>query len=249
GEKLGSRSVSPLVQEDLRRFWAHHYAVVFLREGEASEGCALALRTLDQMLTLADAAFCTGGLTAVAETDSLQPGLLTMLASSGLADEAAVECARIVAQHLMQPLPQAVAAPVVVEPEISASPAPVETIVAEAPTPEPEQPAIAPEEISQEDVASLRQLSVGTWVEFFGSDGRIQPGKLSWISPISARMLFVNRRGARMHVASVEELAGMMKVGLLKLRVADTAFEQAMHQVLGRLREQAATEGAATNPA
>ena len=251
GEKLGSRMVSPLVQEDLRRFWAHHYAVVFLREGDGSEGCALALRTLDQMLALADAAFCTGGLTAVAETDSLQPGLLTMLASSGLADEAAVECARIVAQHLMQPLPQPVLAAVVSQPEIVAPTEPVEALVVDAPTleAEPEQPAIPPEEISQEDVASLRQLGVGTWVEFIGSDGRIQPGKLSWVSPISARMLFVNRRGARMHVASVEELAGMMKAGLLKLRVADTAFEQAMHQVLGRLREQAATEGATANPA
>ena len=29
----------------------------------------------------------------------------------------------------------------------------------------------------------------------FDKDARVQAGKLSWISPISARLLFVNRRG------------------------------------------------------
>jgi hypothetical protein len=64
-------------------------------------------------------------------------------------------------------------------------------------------------------------------------------GKLSWISPISHRMLFVNRLGARMHVASVEELAAMIKAGRMRLRAADTAFEEAMQQVLGKLKEGA----------
>jgi hypothetical protein len=100
-----------------------------------------------------------------------------------------------------------------------------------------EPPAPQPLDVDPADVTRLRQLPVGSWVEFVGEDERVQPGKLSWISPISARMLFVNKRGARMHVASAEELAAMMKEGKLRLRVADTAFDQAMHQVLGRLRD------------
>lgn len=262
-ERVDGRSIAPLALEDLRRYWAHHYAVLFLREGADGDGCALALRTLERMLALADVAFHTGGLTAAAETESLQPGLLAMLGSSGLTGEAAAECARGIAQHLMQP-PARSAPPVVATPPERVAPAatpaaaaasvpagatPATTDGAPAnapkaatarPLPEPEPPA-PPLDVDPADVAMLRQLTVGSWVEFVGDDDRAQPGKLSWISPISARMLFVNKRGARMHVASAEELAAMMKQGKLRLRVADTAFDQAMHQVLGRLRDGATT--------
>jgi hypothetical protein len=244
-KRLGTRSVSGLVLEDLRRYWVHHYAVSFLRESEDGEACTQALRTLDQMLSLADAAFHTGGLTALAETESLQPGLLAMLASSGLAEEIAIETARTIAQHMMQ-------SPAKTTRGSTATSAaePIEAIV--APTPQPatarplpavELPATAPLDVDLADVARIRQLVVGNWVEFVSEDDRVQPGKLSWISPISARMLFVNKRGARMHVASAEELAAMMKEGKLRLRAADSAFDQAMHQVLGRLREGAIVAG------
>ena len=297
-QRLQNRQVTETVQEDLHRYWSHHYAVVFLRENGEGEGCTQALHTLDQMLALADAAFHTGGLTAQGAPDALQPGLLTMLASSGLADASAAECARVISQHLLQPpmkvvapsrAPAPVTAPTTAVAQPSndtfgnaldesmaslsatvdrmmlseadpvaaqtaapaAQPAPEAAAAAPAaaaaaqapaavPAPAKEEPAPpAPMEFDHVDVERMRKLTVGTWVEFIGDDERITPGKLSWISPISQRMLFVNRRGARMHVASVEELAAMMKAGHLRLRVADTAFEQAMQQVLGKLKEGA----------
>ena len=70
-----------------------------------------------------------------------------------------------------------------------------------------------------------------------GEDHMPQPAKLSWVSPISNRLLFVNRRGMRVCAASAEELAVMLKQGKLTLRQIDTAFERAMTQVLGKLRE------------
>lgn len=270
-KRLGNRSVAPLALEDLRRYWAHHYAVLFLREGEDGEGCALALKTLDRMLALADVAFHTGGLTALGETDSLQPGLLAMLSSSGLAGDAAADCARGIAAHLMQPPPRVKpgTVPAAKPAEASTAPGPAtESAAAATPCEDAASPAAsaagtavptaatavplpplvestpaAPLDVDPADVARLRQLTVGSWVEFVGEDDRAQPGKLSWVSPISARMLFVNKRGARMHVASAEELAAMMKEGKLRLRIADTAFDQAMHQVLGRLRDGAPVSG------
>jgi hypothetical protein len=292
-QRLQNRQVTDMVQEDLHRYWSHHYAVVFLRENGEGEGCTQALHTLDQMLALADAAFHTGGLTAQGAPDALKPGLLTMLSSSGLADAAAEECARVISQHLLQPPVKTAApspsvpapAPVQASPSNdsfgnaldasmatlsakvdrmmlaetdpaaaqSAATAPATEPTAEAAAQVPAAPAVAaaaapakaepappaPLEFDHIDVERMRKLTVGTWVEFIGDDDRITPGKLSWISPISQRMLFVNRRGARMHVASVEELASMMKAGHLRLRVADTAFEQAMQQVLGKLKEGA----------
>lgn len=87
------------------------------------------------------------------------------------------------------------------------------------------------------DVERIRKLEVGNWVEMIGEDGTAQPAKLSWISPISNRLLFVNRRGMRVCAVSAEELAVMLKQGKLSLREIDTAFERAMTQVLGKLRE------------
>ena len=255
-EKLGrSQLVSPLVQEDLRRYWVHHYSVINLRNGEHSDGATDALRTLDRMLGLAEVVFHTGGLTAAAETDSLLPGLIAMLASSGLTGESAAECARVMAQHLLQPGASALCEiPEMSEiPEIAASAGPepvvaaavIDTDIEKAPAPHVEMRVVggsATLDFEPADVERVRQLTVGSWVEFFDEHARVQPAKLSWISPISSRMLFVNRRGARVQVASLEELAAMMKTGALRLRVADTAFDQAMHQVLGRLRESSVRE-------
>jgi hypothetical protein len=62
------------------------------------------------------------------------------------------------------------------------------------------------------------------------------PAKVSWISPISSRLLLVNKRGIRVLVASVEEMAAMAMLGKLSLREGDNAFDDAMMQMAGRLQ-------------
>ena len=52
--------------------------------------------------------------------------------------------------------------------------------------------------------------------------------------------MFVNRRGVRVLVASVEELAAMKKEGKLALRAHDQVFDQALHRVMGRLQNDVA---------
>lgn len=63
----------------------------------------------------------------------------------------------------------------------------------------------------------------------------MQAGKLSWVSPISQRLLFVNRRGVRFCVASPEELAVMVRLGRLREHINDGAFDSAMQGVIDRL--------------
>ena len=109
------------------------------------------------------------------------------------------------------------------------APRPVEEPVA--------MPTAASIEADAADLEKIRRLEVGSWVEMTGEDGTAQPAKLSWVSPISNRMLFVNRRGMRVCAVSAEELAVMLKQGKLSLREIDTAFERAMSQVLGKLRD------------
>ena len=67
----------------------------------------------------------------------------------------------------------------------------------------------------------------------------MEPAKVSWISPISSRLLLVNRRGIRVLVASAEELAAMAKLGKVSLREGDSVFDNAMHQVADRLKSAA----------
>ena len=86
------------------------------------------------------------------------------------------------------------------------------------------------------DADRIRALPIGTWLDFIDKDARVQAGKLSWISPISARLLFVNRRGVRFCVASPEELAVMVRLGRLRMHVEDDgAFDSAMQGVIERL--------------
>ena len=107
--------------------------------------------------------------------------------------------------------------------------------------PEPELPFSVAADFDYDPALAerIRALPMGTWVQLTSDSGRTEPAKASWVSPISGRVLFVNRRGIRVLVASPEELAAMCAQGRMKLREADTAFDDAMHQMLGRL--QAAT--------
>lgn len=88
-------------------------------------------------------------------------------------------------------------------------------------------------------LARMRTLKVGDWLHLVSAEGRAEPAKVSWISPISARLLLVNRRGIRVLVASVQELAAMAKLGKVQLREAGTAFDDAMHQMADRLKSAA----------
>ncbi|PTT65098.1 DUF1631 family protein, partial [Stenotrophomonas sp. HMWF003] len=63
----------------------------------------------------------------------------------------------------------------------------------------------------------------------------------SWVSPISSRLLFVNRRGVRFCVASPEELAVMVRLGRLRAHIDDGAFDSAMQGVIDRLDNKNAT--------
>ncbi len=88
-------------------------------------------------------------------------------------------------------------------------------------------------------LARMRKLQVGCWLQLATSVDRIEPAKVSWISPISGRLLLVNRRGIRVLVASPEELAAMAKLDKVVVREGATPFDDAMHQVVGKLQSAA----------
>ncbi|MDD0942785.1 DUF1631 family protein [Xylella fastidiosa subsp. multiplex] len=78
----------------------------------------------------------------------------------------------------------------------------------------------ATSELNTASPSYFRELPLGTWLDFIGIDGRIQSGQLSWVSPISGRLMFVNHRGRRLCVTAPEELSTLMCLGRLRLHRA-----------------------------
>ena len=129
-------------------------------------------------------------------------------------------------------------------PETGAAP---DALVEETPAPQPSAYSpLTPEELQAavdfDNVTAdyFSRLGLGTWLDFIDKDNRVQAGKLSWVSPISGRLMFVSRTGARICVASVEELAIMVQLKRLRLHRDDDAFYSAMQGVIDRLEPASA---------
>lgn len=248
---MGARSAPPVIEMFLGRYWTHHLAVVFLREGTEAQRY-LQARGAGEKLWLALLACESGKEIPPTLRDELTP----VLASSGVTGPGATEVLDAVEWVLLavrlgrheaasgHPLPPAMQnlAPLD-NSSPDAAPAPRaagdEAVAAALQMPVGDEPGAEPEAPSydEEDVERIKALGLGAWVEFVSPSDESIPAKLSWISPISSRLLFVTRRGMRHCAASPQELAIMIKQGGLRLRIGDTAFEYAMSQVLGRLRE------------
>ena len=231
----GERDLPPVMDEFLSRHVAHHMTQVMLRDGHGSPRHEQAIQAVDRLLlafdyaevrspleelpTLPRAQFeailgssgCTGDSAQVA-IDSLQDALLRL--SKG---EPAADNQTRMPEQVLIPEPKAI-------------------------EPEPQLEIVAGNDHLDYDAAMLdrmRKLQVGSWLQLATSADRVEPAKVSWISPISSRLLLVNRRGIRVLVASAEELAAMAKLGKVSLREGESVFDNAMHQVADRLKNAA----------
>jgi hypothetical protein len=98
--------------------------------------------------------------------------------------------------------------------------------------------ATAPE-LGDED-ESLRQvkaMKVGTWIEFTGVDGTTKErAKLSWISPISSKYLFVNRKGLKVADKTMQALAIEIRRGDAAILEEVPLFDRALDAIVERLK-------------
>jgi len=229
--RRGERELPQALEEFVSQYASHHLAQVILRDGRESPRYSEALYAVAGLL----ATFDHAQLGEVPEQphERARDKLQAILASSGCVGEAAEQAL----QTLQRTLEQVAAGD---ETAANAAHLP-EPVVATESASAAEPPLVVVGGVAELDydpavAERMRQLQIGTWLQLTSESGRSEPAKVSWISPISSRFLFVNRRGIRVLVASAEELAAMTKVGRLQLREADTAFEDAMHQVMGRLK-------------
>jgi hypothetical protein len=87
------------------------------------------------------------------------------------------------------------------------------------------------------DAARIAALGPGSWMRLIDEDGQEGSVKVAWISPLTSRLLLVNRRGVRKLVASPQQLAALVKAGRLFAEADEMPFDDAMRQVRQKLSQ------------
>lgn len=228
--RLAGGGLPQAIEDFLRQPWSHHVTMALLREGEQGEAFADALALADGMLE--ELREAQRHIVGKPWLQRWQASLQRVFASVGMHPDVATGAIAALHDTL-----QAVAA---ARPDLERGLPELPPVA--LPQPEPEAPPAIQLvggtdtlDFDNADADRIRELPLGTWLDFIDREGGVQPGKLSWVSPISKRLLFVNRRGVRFCVASPEELAVMVRLGRLRPHVSDTPFDSAMQGVIDRL--------------
>lgn len=230
-ERMAGRTLTPTVAHFLDRHWQHHLVQVLLREGPESERRPRVLALADELVALDEAAARCEGSAVAARVLALHPGLVEALSSSGLDEQVASEWMAGLARTLAFPdspreTRTEVPVPEVVEEEAGA----VLHLAGGSDTLEFD-PAVA---------ERMRSLHPGDWMRLTDEQGHEAPVKVAWISPLTGRLLLVNRRGVRQLVASPEQLASLVRTGQLFAEADEKPFDEAMRLVRQKLGRSAA---------
>jgi uncharacterized protein DUF1631 len=275
--RIEERNLPPVVHAVLSRPWANYLVLTLLRQGENSDEWKNALRFADEfvwsalpktndlertrlraLLPQLEKAL-RHGLATVAYHDNDVKQLMQELSQfyQRLLDGQKVEvktAKEVITAGASAAMPpantsDAAAAPaeaVAAAPAAPATHSPVEEIVLNTSTEE-----TSPEENYSEDdefLKTARDIKVGTWVEFADDEGNRERAKLSWISPISSKYLFVNRRGLKVCDKTVFALAAEMRRGSTIVLEEVPLFDRALDAIVARLRT-AQADAAAPKPA
>lgn len=107
------------------------------------------------------------------------------------------------------------------------------------------------EDVTEDDfLVAARAMKPGNWFEFVAEDGTHDRAKLSWISPISGKYLFVNRRGLKVCDKTVYALAAELRGGSATALMDVPLFDRALDAIVARLRAGSddSDKGGATGP-
>jgi len=252
--RIGEHVLPPLIHGVLSRAWANYLVLTILRKGEDSNEFREALRFVDAFI-----ASTKPVRTPDAKRDlrQLLPGIERAL-RKGLANVAFQEAdiEKLLAQlhtYYRQQLGEASTEQSPQTAEAAAAPAPlpipesiqpIESVADLDDDPanaEPAEDAIAPD--VREELERVKQLKPGIWLEFIGQEEHFERAKLSWISPMSGRYLFVNRRGLKVADYSPYELALVMAEGRARVLASNALFDRAMDAIVDRLSHEEAQAG------
>ncbi|HWX66903.1 MAG TPA: DUF1631 domain-containing protein [Rhodanobacter sp.] len=253
-DRIGNQKLPPLVHGVLARAWANHLVLTLLRQGEASPEFRSALRFVDDFIASAQP---TTNPESRQMLRQMLPGVERAL-RQGLINVAFQEqdIERLLGQlhtYYRQQLGETLDATEVVTVDEDAAMLAIPDSIQPVIDHDAEPIGHADDEDAVEvplDSAEWHQvqaLQPGTWLEFcLAADEAMTRAKLSWISPMSGRYLFVNRRGLKVGDYAPQELAVMLTGGQARVLAANALFDRAMTAIVGKLSQPDATPATET---
>lgn len=242
-DRIGEQKLPPLVHGVLARAWANHLVLTLLRQGETSPEFKTALRFIDEFIASIRPANDAQSRQTLRQ---MLPGIQRTL-RLGLANVAFQEqdIERLLGQlhnYYRQQLGETLEESEVVT---------IEEDAAMLTIPDSIQPVIdsnpAPDEIFEEETVEVppdspewhkvQALQPGNWLEFCLVDEPMTRAKLSWISPMSGRYLFVNRRGLKVADYAPQELAVLFAEDQARVLAGNALFDRAMSAIVGKLSQ------------
>jgi len=224
--RLADQPLTPAVAEYLCTPWRHHLVQTLLRDGGESLRMAEAVQLGDALVDCDVLASEARGRELGERLIALEPAIVDCLGSSGLDAGSA--------RHGMAMVVRDLARPDTVRREHSVPP-----LAAEDPSNDDPRLSLVggTAQIAHDPgvAAMIRRLQPGEWLRLKDETGETNAVKIAWVSPLTSRLLLVNRRGIRVLVASPEELAAMVGAGKLVLGGERTPFSEAMQQLQQRL--------------
>lgn len=261
--RMDGKRLPEVIRHILTRPWANVLVLTLLRQGEGSQQWNAALRVADELVwsTLPkDAAQDKARLKALGPQldNALRQGLALVAYPDADVQQLLNELAQF-RQSMLEP--GKVPAPVVIESlgdeegdsglvieskhAVTASVVPslpasreesfVEQIATRPALPESEEEDV--QQGPEDDYAAMaRNVKVGTWVEFRDVSGGVERAKLSWVSPISSKFLFVNRKGLKVADKTVWGLAAELRKGMAVILEDVPLFDRALDAIVERLK-------------
>lgn len=250
------REMPRVLSEFLSGQFKHHLSITALRGGTDDEALESAARAGKPWIDLLDLA-SLGEPIPTARLDSLRELTYAVLATSGIQGEAAdgifnnlVAALQIWAQEGTEEVSAAAhslraenmigqngdSAPMASDAVLTPEPAASKPAAGNAPSVlQKGDPGPPP---TEEELQEIRAFGVGTWLQMPKDPEGQQQLKVSWVSPISGMMMLVNRRGARIMAITLQEMVRLKRMSALSVFQRSAPVDQAMEQMLQRLRYQ-----------
>ena len=239
--RVGGAALPPLIHGVLTRAWANYMVLTFLRQGEESHEFRESLHFIDDFILSARPVYDVNGrrdLRAMLPSieRSLRRGLAAVAFQDGDTEQLLGQLHAFYRQQLGESAPDTESGTLV----SSAMPLP-EAMQSfdgsgDNADDEDETEALLDEAFNERNLGQARELKVGQWLEFTAEDGTTDRAKLSWVSPISGRYLFVNRRGLKVADHSLAGLAQAFANGSARVLDSTLLFDRAMDAIVERLR-------------
>jgi Protein of unknown function (DUF1631) len=243
--RINERNLPTLLRGVLTRPWANYLVLIVLRQGPDSAEFRSAVHFVDDFVATADvprgeAAHqqYKSALTSIEK--HLREGLATVAFQEPDIERLLDELRKFWRQQLGEPAPTIPAAEPAVDPEavLGVTPEAQPAITEAAPEIEDDfDPDDMSVNIDAGSLQAVRDLKVGDWVEFIDETGTRERAKLSWISPISGKYLFVNRRGLKVADRTAAQLATELHDQRAMILEEVPLFDRALDAIVDRLRK------------